>query len=170
MNTALVPIILLGSGVALSAAGLIAAFAMGSAAPVNVLVAEPYRDIIGQLRHLKALQIPKPAMLRDQRLGGMDALTPWWSPALTFGPDIMSMPSILFHHATLPETSPRLMSKDWRGRLSDCPFIGKSLRSSETRCFSIAIKASASGWVRFKSDIMPPLRWLGSSCPCAPDM
>lgn len=38
MNTALVPIILLGSGVALSAAGLIAAFAMGSAAPVAVFI------------------------------------------------------------------------------------------------------------------------------------
>lgn len=38
MNKTLVPIILLGSGVALSAAGLVAAFVMGPAAPAAVFV------------------------------------------------------------------------------------------------------------------------------------
>jgi len=41
---------------------------MGAAAPINVFVAEPHRDIIDQLRYLEALEMPKSAMLRDERL------------------------------------------------------------------------------------------------------
>ena len=40
---------------------------MGPAAAVDVAVAEPHSDVIGQLRHLKALQVAVAAVHRDER-------------------------------------------------------------------------------------------------------
>src|SRR6185295_7632563 len=53
-----------------SAAGRLHHLVAGSAAAVDVTLAETYRDVVDQLRQLEAPQLPVSAVLRDQRLVG----------------------------------------------------------------------------------------------------
>jgi hypothetical protein len=47
----------------------------GSAPAVDVSLAEPYRNVVDQLRQLEALQLPVTAVLRNQRLIDPHALS-----------------------------------------------------------------------------------------------